>query len=956
MNLRLWPALFIAAALLLALSGPRLSAKISPPSRPLIRLKAATFDPLADEPQVAQSVRASVEAGGESTYLVQFSGPVTEAWKAAAAQAGARLYGYIPDYAFIARIDAADLARVRGLPAVRWVGLYHPAYRLDSELQSSASNGTSSLVVQTLPDANLAELAAQVGAWGGTVASSVASPIAGYLRAELPSARLADLAARQEVVWVAPYFAPRLFNNVGGGQIMRAAKVRQDLGLFGAGQTVAVADTGLDTGAASGLHPDFQGRLVKGYCLGRPSPCDWSDRNGHGTHVAGSVLGSGAASGSAPTAHQYPASAFAGVAPEARLVMQSIEDGQGSLGGIPDDSGDLMRQAYGDGARIHSNSWGGPTGGTAQNPQYGGYVADSQQVDQAAWEHKDMLILFAAGNEGADSNGNGVIDADSTGQPGTAKNVMTVGASENLRPDANGGCTWDGCFQGFGAAPLARDGVSDNADGMAAFSSRGPTDDGRIKPDIVAPGTNIISARSRHPAAGTGWGEYNSDYAFQGGTSMATPLAAGAAALVREWLTGVKGVASPSAALLRSLLINGAADMSPGQYGSGAAREILTQRPNSVTGWGRVDLLEALAPAAPRALWFADNQGGLATGASASYQVTISAPAGRERQAIAPQATTQLVQNGGFESATLAPWDTFGNPTLDPDIKHSGAQSAHLGGDDNKNDQIIQLLTIPADAADVTLDFWYRLDTVEAFPGADSFCYGLWDTTLQQSYLETCLDFASVGSQDWTHLVYTLTASERLAVAGSSLALAIYATTDFSDPSQAWVDDVALTAVESGIAPTATPTPKPVDLSPLRFTLSWTDYPGEPAGAKALVNDLDLEVVGPDGRRYSGNSGLYTSGQCLREAKWDACNNTEGVFIANAAAGTYTVIVHAAQVAQGGRQPFALAGSGNGLKAFQSAPTSTPTATSSPTATRSPTTTTTPAQLGYRQYLPTLRR
>ena len=239
------------------------------------------------------------------------------------------------------------------------------------------------------------------------------------------------------MLWVAPYAAPQLHNNIGGGQIMRANEVRQSLGLFGAGQTVAVADTGLDVGNPATIHPDFKGRLVKAYCLGRPSPCDWSDPNAHGTHVAGSVLGNGNASGSNPATHQYPTTSFPGVAPEAKLVMQSIEAADGSLSGIPDDAGDLMRQAYGDGARIHTNSWGGPTGGTSNIREYGGYVPNSQQVDLAAWQQKDMLILFAAGNNGTDANGNGVIDPDSIGQPGTAKNVITVGASENLR--ATGG-------------------------------------------------------------------------------------------------------------------------------------------------------------------------------------------------------------------------------------------------------------------------------------------------------------------------------------------------------------------------------------------------------------------------------------------------------------------------------------------------------------------------------------
>ena len=106
----------------------------------------------------------------------------------------------------------------------------------------------------------------------------------------------------------------------------------------------------------------------------------------------------------------------------------------------------------------------------------------------------------------------------------------------------------------------------------------------------------------------------------------------------------------------------------------------------------------------------------------------------------------------------------------------------------------------------------------------------------------------------------------------------------------------------------------PLQTGPLRITLAWTDAPGQPSAALALVNDLDLELVAPDGSRYSGNAGLYASGSCLREEKWDACNNVEGFLLPEAPAGTYTVIVRAANVPQG-PQPFALAASGDHLVA-----------------------------------------
>lgn len=80
--------------------------------------------------------------------------------------------------------------------------------------------------------------------------------------------------------------------------------------------------------------------------------------------------------------------------------------------------------------------------------------------------------------------------------------------------------------------------------------------------------------------------------------------------------------------------------------------------------------------------------------------------------------------------------------------------------------------------------------------------------------------------------------------------------------------------------------------------------------AKALVNNLDLEVIAPGGTPYYGNQGLYPGGHpCLRGGQWDACNNVEGVIIPSAADGTYTIIVHGNNVPQGGPQPFAMVAS-----------------------------------------------
>ena len=243
--------------------------------------------------------------------------------------------------------------------------------------------------------------------------------------------------------WIEPFYERVLFNDVArGNAIMGAETAWSSLGLYGQGQIVAVADTGLDTGSLGTLHQDFGGnptgcsgtnRVVATYALGRNN--NWSDscrsgsvnEGGHGTHVSGSVLGNGCRSGS----NGLPdyAGSYAGLAPQAGLVMQSVMDSNCGLGGLPTDLNTLFSQARNAGARIHTNSWGSAVAGQ--------YTTDSRNTDLFTWNNKDATILFSAGNEGIDANSDGFIDLDSIGAPGTAKNAITVGASENNR--ATGG-------------------------------------------------------------------------------------------------------------------------------------------------------------------------------------------------------------------------------------------------------------------------------------------------------------------------------------------------------------------------------------------------------------------------------------------------------------------------------------------------------------------------------------
>ncbi|KAH8743805.1 peptidase S8/S53 domain-containing protein, partial [Diaporthe sp. PMI_573] len=169
-----------------------------------------------------------------------------------------------------------------------------------------------------------------------------------------------------------------------------------------------------------------------------------------------------------------------------------------------------------------------------------------------------------------------------------AKNCIRVGACESLRPEVEPVYATYGDLRpsDFPSPPLQRDLMADNPEGMAAFSSRGPTMEGRFKPDVVAPGTSILSAHSRSaPPSDRAFGTSpDPDWFFDSGTSMATPLVSGCAAVLRETLVK-NGVAEPSAALVKALVINGAVNLR-GQY----SPPEVSHGPNNNDGFGRVNL------------------------------------------------------------------------------------------------------------------------------------------------------------------------------------------------------------------------------------------------------------------------------------------------------------------------------------------------------------------------------
>jgi serine protease AprX len=373
------------------------------------------------------------------------------------------------------------------------------------------------------------------------------------------------------------------------------------LNLTGSGEIIAIADSGLDSGDRHNLHPDFEGRVItiepviptstkyqnRGNSINVNFCPIGSDRHtGHGTHVAGSAIGSGIYS---QNIYQIPP--IQGTASGAKLFFQA----RGRITNNREyfDTSDLpllLKRAYQEGARIHSNSWG-------NRFELCEYNTKSEAIDKFMWENKHFLVVVAAGNEGIHTDPDTHwIDSSNICPPGTAKNCLTVGASENNRHEEFQ-ITYGQRYkksQRFPHPPFFDNGIADSIDDVAAFSSRGPCADGRYKPDVVAPGTFVLSTRSSQlPGDEYGSAGYEPDrsrYMFMCGTSMATPLVSGGAALVRQYLREERQIENPTAALVKAAIIHSA------RYIDNYPHLHPDSHPwvDNEQGWGRVSLANSL--------------------------------------------------------------------------------------------------------------------------------------------------------------------------------------------------------------------------------------------------------------------------------------------------------------------------------------------------------------------------
>ena len=450
-----------------------------------IRLRNEIITTSAPDPNRNLRPQAA-EAVVSGLYLIQFDGPLQLAWRARLASQGVDLLRFVPDDAFVVRVESARLSQVRGLPFVRWVGEYRPEHKtqraLHPELAGASTNALVPVSLLLSPHVTAAEVL-QVTQIFQRLRQHAPSKFGSILSGQVTPAQLGRLAKSDSVLWIEPAPKMKLIDEisskiVGGGEYAPStgaggglggdggdlgleslrpqatppqtnshATVVQQLGFDGTGVVVCVADSGLNNGDAATMHPDLFGRVDAFFFYGALP--DAADEHSHGTHVAGINAGNGATGETDDRDTLYGL----GVASNAHLVAQRIFDAAGKDYLPPYET--LTHDAVRAGAVVGSNSWGDDVNGRydLSAAQFDALVRDA---DADTPDDQPYILEFSAGNAGPGSQ---TLDS-----PAVAKNVIATGASQNDRPDFF----------------IYADGI----DAMADFSSRGPCEDGRIKPDI----------------------------------------------------------------------------------------------------------------------------------------------------------------------------------------------------------------------------------------------------------------------------------------------------------------------------------------------------------------------------------------------------------------------------------------------------------------------------------------
>ncbi len=604
-----------------------------------ILLNAGTINVKAEKARVAVDEKDSLNAqkfDGERLHLVRFNGPIKSAWVEGLKRENLKVVDYIPHYTYLVWGDSASIERMRSAAKnaaspIEWEGPYKPEYRINRSVLVDPKVETSGLKTDRFEIQLFKQEAANQETLK-VIDSLRRSDIIGMQEIKhyvnfvvgLDAEGLRQVSEMPDVISIHPYIEPRKFDeaqslilrgNLNGNLPTPGDYLQYLLGKgftqaqFDASNfSVDVSDSGVGNANPANENqfllrregdPAQASRVVYSRLEGTPnSGSTLQGCDGHGNinaTIIGGYVPSGGIFTSAPHADANGFRYGLGIAPFVKVGSSVIFDPDSFTS--PNVS-NLQARAYNDGARISSNSWGSSAAGayTSTSQSYDFLVRDAQASTSVfpTAGNQEMVVIFAAGNDGSSPG--------SMGAPGTAKNLITVGASENVR--AFGGA--DGC-----GLP---DSGADSANDIIGFSSRGPTTDGRRKPDIVLPGTHVTGGAAQNtlanPVTGNGTvlpcfaasgvcaGPGGSDffptggqqwYTASSGTSHSTPAIAGLAALIRQHfintapIGGSPGTGTPpSPALTKALMMNSASYMN----GEGANDNL----PSNNQGMGLADL------------------------------------------------------------------------------------------------------------------------------------------------------------------------------------------------------------------------------------------------------------------------------------------------------------------------------------------------------------------------------
>lgn len=429
--------------------------------------------------------------------VIQFDQLPSEAERQGLTSMGVTLGSYLPDNAFIVSIPADVDETELAVYGVKWTGALSVNDKLAEVLSASGTtpewcvdeSGFPRFSFTLFPHVDLKEAETWMSSQYGAVVIGT-SRLAHSVEVSLPTDNWQEIAADDRVIWVEPFWPRVALNNSNRPNVKADIVQAAPYNLNGLGITVGE----WDEGRASTTHPDFAGRLIS---------ADAAAVSWHSTHVAGTIMGSGSASGGT----------YKGMAPSATLYTQQWWF-----------SASEMESEYQNGIlnvdmRISNNSWGLGTGSPSVancNGLLGNYFSECGALDDVVRGDlgAPVTIVWAAGNErslGSSYCGSIGFTFGTIMPFSSAKNVLTVG------------------------------GLNSNNSTMYSASSWGPTDDGRMKPEIMAPACQTSSdfgVTSTTPGGG---------YGPACGTSMATPTVSGCVALwMQRWYTAHVEVPLPS--------------------------------------------------------------------------------------------------------------------------------------------------------------------------------------------------------------------------------------------------------------------------------------------------------------------------------------------------------------------------------------------------------------------------